>query len=264
MPNAIHRKILLIGGPGSGKTTQLRTLPGKKFCYFFDPNAFASLDGIEYESETFLPQFDDLDLSVKTLSGMSKGEKHDSPKGVREPLVYTDWQDDLEQRVKDKYFEGIDVLMLDSATMFLAAIMDRVQFLNGRLGKHPEQDDYTAQMANAMTAMRILTGLPCPTLLVTAHHKYQQDRVSKQLRNEPMLTGELKVKFPLLFTDIFVTRCESDQHEEKFVIQTRPDRENPYIRTSIRGLDFTEDVAIESWDDPLSYGIGKIIKEAGK
>ena len=38
-------RILAIGPAGSGKTTQLRTLPGKKLLFCFEDNALNSLKG---------------------------------------------------------------------------------------------------------------------------------------------------------------------------------------------------------------------------
>ena len=45
-------RILAIGPAGSGKTTQLRTLPGKKLLFCFEDNALNSLQGdpdIDYQ-----------------------------------------------------------------------------------------------------------------------------------------------------------------------------------------------------------------------
>ncbi|KKL07321.1 hypothetical protein LCGC14_2587250, partial [marine sediment metagenome] len=45
MPNAKDNpdigkaKFLLLGPTGSGKTSQILTLPGKTFCYLFDPSS---------------------------------------------------------------------------------------------------------------------------------------------------------------------------------------------------------------------------------
>ena len=48
-PESGNRKVMAIGPVGVGKTTQERTLPGKKFAYLFDPNARESLQGSDID-----------------------------------------------------------------------------------------------------------------------------------------------------------------------------------------------------------------------
>jgi len=43
-------------------------------------------------------------------------------------------------------------------------------------------------------------------------------------------------------------------------VQTRPDRTNPAIRTTFKGLDMFHDVTIKDWDKPQDYGLGKLLK----
>ena len=60
MPNAAEAKniaphtFLMLGPTGSGKTSQLLTLPGKKFAYLFDPNAILSLRGHDITMKNFI------------------------------------------------------------------------------------------------------------------------------------------------------------------------------------------------------------------
>ena len=85
MPNAkdVHpmetRNIFLWGEMGTGKTTQLLTLPGKKFLFGFDPAVVEAIAGYDVDYEMFLP--DEVNLNV---TSMSKGKvDHTSPR--REP-----------------------------------------------------------------------------------------------------------------------------------------------------------------------------------
>ena len=122
MPNAkdaqdsATENILLVGPTGSGKTSQILTLPGKKFVYIFDPNALATLQGHDVEYGLFLPDVLEVD---STLKGFNKNaKKDDKPASAREPRVYMDWGEDFNGRVEKDYFKDFDWICFDSLTFF--------------------------------------------------------------------------------------------------------------------------------------------------
>lgn len=259
MPNAkgaealSKHKFLLLGDTGSGKTTQLLTFPGKKFAYLFDPNAILSLRGHDIEYEEFLP--DQLNLSVKSLS---KG-KGDSTTSYQSD-IYLRWEQDFDQRVKDGFFDDIDVISLDSITTLLDLIMDRTLSINGRAGHWPQQDDYGPQMITFINICRTLTSMD-KTLIMTGHLELRQDDLSKKIVRQPVMTGKLKTKIPLLFSDIFI--CESDndgQGHTSHKIQTVKDRQMTAVRSSFKpALEPFEDVTID-WDKPVEgQGLGGLV-----
>ena len=259
MPNAktahetsAHR-LLLLGDTGAGKTSQFLTLPGKKFAYLFDPNALLSLRGHDVDYEEFLP--DQLNLSVKSLA---KG-KGDNTTNYQNDL-YVKWEKDFQERVRDGFFNQYDAIALDSATTFLDLIMDRVLTINGRAGSWPQQDDYGPQMLTFLNVCRTLNSLGKP-ILMTGHMEVKKDELQQRIFRQPMMTGRLKLKIPLLFSDVFVCEVENDgRGQVKHKIMTAPDRMTTSVRTSIRGLQSFEDVTID-WSKPLEdQGIGGLIK----
>ena len=143
MPNAKDitglppQNIMVIGETGSGKTTQIRTLPGKKFVYIFDPNALASLKGCDCDYEVFMPNALELDA---TLKGFNKGSKSDRMEGGSriEPTTYPNWVNDINKRVADGFFDDYNWICFDSLTFLGKAIMDRQCFINNRYGKVEE------------------------------------------------------------------------------------------------------------------------------
>jgi hypothetical protein len=247
------RKFLLLGDTGGGKTTQFLTLPGRKFAYLFDPNAILSLQGHDLEYEEFLP--DRLNLSVKSLA---KG-RGDSTTNFQNDL-YVSWEKDFNDRIKGGYFDNIDAILFDSATTFLDLIMDRVLTINGRAGSWPQQDDYGPQMLAFQNVCRQATALG-KTVVMTGHVEMKQDELTKRIYRSPMLTGRLKTKVPLLFSDIYLCEATNDgKGVTKHTIQTVPDRTMTTIRCTMKGLNPVEDVTID-WNKPIeSQGIGGLMK----
>lgn len=258
MPNARDakdlktHKFLLLGDTGSGKTTQLLTLPGKKFAYLFDPNAILSLRGHDLDYEEFLP--DRLNLSVKSLS-KDKGDKTTAFKND----LYVEFEKDFNERVSSGFFDGYDVIAMDSATTLLDLIMDRVLTINGRAGNWPQQDDYGPQMLVFTNICRTLMSMN-KVIFMTGHLETKQDALTNKIYRQPMMTGRLTKKIPLLFSDIFTCEVENDQRGGvRHKIQTIPDRTTTTVRTSIKGMEAFEDVTID-WSKPVvGQGIGGLI-----
>ncbi len=253
------RKYLMLGDTGSGKTTQMLTLPGKTFAYLFDPNAIMSLKGHDIEYEEFMP--DRLNLSVKSLT-KDKGDKNSSFKNDMFGL----WERDFNEKLEAGYFEQFDNIALDSATTFLDLIMDRVLTINGRSGNWPQQDDYGPQMLTFTSVCRTLTSLN-KTIFMTGHLEVKEDKLTKRIYRGPMMTGRLRTKIPLLFSDIFVCEVENDGKGQAIhKIMTIPDRTTTTVRTSFKGLNPFEDMSLD-FNKPLEdQGLGKLIKleQAGK
>ncbi len=259
MPNAktahetARNKFLLLGDTGAGKTTQLLTLPGRKFAYLFDPNAILSLQGHDIEYEEFLP--DRLNLSIKSLK-KDVGDKNSNFKND----LYVEWEKDFNDKLNSNFFDQYDVIAMDSATTFLDLIMDRILTINGRAGSWPQQDDYGPQMLAFTNVCRSLMSLD-KYIFMTGHLETKQDALTQRIVRTPMMTGRLKTKIPLLFSDIFVCEVENDGRGNiRHKIQTAPDRMTTTVRTSFKNLAAFEDVTLD-FQKPLErQGIGRFVK----
>lgn len=263
MPNAktsnldAKHRIFLIGDTGSGKTTQILTLPRPTFCYCFDSNAVLSLAGHDIDYEEFLP--DRLNIGVKSLGKSAQvGVK---PKQTYQNNLYTAFEADFNNRVDRGDFDKYNSICIDSATTLLDLIMDHVLTINGRPGSWPQQDDYGPQMVAFTNVVRSLTSMN-KTLLMTGHLEMRQDELSKRIYRTPLMTGRLKTKIPLLFSDIFITDTEVDAKGQKvYRLQTVPDRITTTVRTAIKGLSSYENVTLD-FSKPLdTQGIGKLISK---
>lgn len=246
------KRILMLGTTGAGKTSQFLTLPGKKFAYLFDSNGLLSLQGHDVEYEEFLP--DRINLSAQSLT-KGKGDKNSS----YQSNLYAEWEKDFNDRVDGGFFDNIDNIMIDSATTFLDCIMDRVLTINGRYGTVPQQDDYGPQMLAFQNVCRQLVALG-KNIYMTGHIEVKQDELTKRIWSQPMMTGRLRVKIPLLFSEIFIADAQESNGKIKHRIQTAPDRLNTTVRTSIKGLDAFEDVTIDWTKDPIGQGLGGILE----
>ena len=250
------KTVLAVGYPGSGKTTQIQTLPGRKFGYIFDPNAHRSLAGLDIDYAEFLPTHMEMDLAVKTL----KKGIGDAPSMKRlEPRVYEDWLSDFIARCDAGFFDTIDWLVWDSFTTWAYSINDRLAWLNKRMGSQPQQDDWAAQINHISNVWRVVSSLPC-SIYCTAHMDPRKNDITGRTYNHLMMTGQLRTRIPLLFSDIFVFHANSDEQGPYFEIQTAPDRENPTVRTSVKGLSVFEDVTID-WSQPTEgQGLAAILR----
>jgi len=294
MPNAKNAteeevgkpKFLLIGPSGSGKTSQILTLPGKTFAYLFDPSSLSTLKGHDIEYEMFTPG--KVNLAAVSLS---KG-KSDKRTTEGASSVYAAWEDDADKKlerdakkygmIKRKiwvyddpenehaghfeekeepgcYFDQFDNIAFDSFTTFSDMVMDRILLLNGRPGQFPQQDDWGGQMQTITNVVRTFVSMD-KTLLFTAHDEFKQDEGSKRMCNIILLTGRLRVKLPLLFSEMLHMECASTPTEIRYQVQTRPDRMNPAVRCSFRDLEMFHDVTIEDWTKPTNYGLGKLLR----
>lgn len=258
MPNArdahatSKHKFLLLGDTGSGKTSQFLTLPGRKFIYLFDPNAILSLKGNDLEYEEWLP--DRLNLSVKSL----KKGVGDNTTAYKNDL-YQEWEADFDVKMREGFFDQFDTIGMDSATTLLDLIMDRVLTLNGRAGSWPQQDDYGPQMLIFTNICRTLMSMD-KTIFMTGHLETKQDQLTQRILRTPMMTGRLRTKIPLLFSDIYITEAENDGRGNiVHKLQTVPDRMTTSVRNSIKGLEPFEDVTID-WTKPLeTQGLGSLL-----
>jgi len=271
MPNAAKIEtphtwlVFALGYTGAGKTTNFLTMPGKKFAYLFDPNAIRTLRGHNIDYEEFLP--DVQTFAVKSLA-KKKGSSSREAKGDK-PIVsskgsetYRFWEEHFETSLENGFFDHYDSILFDSATTFLDIIMDRVLTINGRPGQWPNQDDYGPQMVTFTSIVRAACALG-KNLFFTGHVEITKDDITSRVFQTPILTGKLKAKLPLLFSEILFFEAAADTRGTvDYIVQTKPDRLTPLIRTTLRGLDYKENINID-FSKPLEgQGLYSLIQKS--
>ena len=267
MPNAIDKKadtkptVLALGLPGAGKTSQILTLPGRKFAYLFDPQAINTLMGYDIEYKEFLP--DKLSLRLTSLSENVRKREGLNPNRNHGREVYEAWEKDFETKAESGFFDDFDVICFDSFTTLSDMVMDGVLAVNGRGGQWPQQDDYGPQMLTLSNIMRTATSLN-KLIYVTGHIEMKQDEASKRMMMTPLMTGRLKTKLPILFSELLSFEAAADMKGNiSWVVQTRPDRLTPIARTSMKHVSFKEDVTIDWTKDPEGQGLAALMRKGG-
>lgn len=250
-----YHKVLMLGTAGAGKTTQLLTLPRPAFIYVFDPNALESLKGHDIDFRTFLP--DKVPMHASSLA-KGKGDRPSTKEFGSE--VYKRFEEHAETALDTGFFDNYQTIAFDSMTTLLDLIMDRILTINGRPGEWPNQDDYGPQMNTFANICRRFTS-QAKVLYFTGHVEMRQDDISKKVTWQPLMTGRLKVKIPLLFTDTFMAIADTSRDgETSYNIQTRPTREFPLCRTSIKDVKFMENMTLD-FSEPLDQqGLGALLK----
>lgn len=248
---ASHR-ILMLGNTGSGKTTQILTLPGRKYVHIFDQNALLSLQGHDIEYDEYMP-----DTIGMAATSMTKGKGDKASSNTSES--YRRFETEFNERMQNGFFDQFDWVCFDGATTLLDLIMDRVLTINGRFGTWPHQDDHGPVMVAFTNICRNLTAMGKSTYM-TGHLETRQDQVTQKIETRPMMTGRLVVKIPLLFSDVFASDAVQNKDSKAlYRIQTAPTEDIRTIRTSIKGLNVFEDVSIDFTKDPVGQGLGGII-----
>lgn len=264
MPNAkdytkTNEKIMAVGTTGGGKTSGFLTMPGKKFIYIFDPNALSTLRGHDIDYELFTPDILPMD-AIALKAGV-----RDSYGRPPEPKTYVDFENHFENAIRDNFFADYDAIGFDGMTTFSDIVMDRILYINGRPGKWPEQADWTACMNTTINVLRTLTSIETANIYVTAHIEFKQEEASQKMLNILTLIGRLRQRLPLLFSEIWRFYADQDNKgKTRFYVQTQSDRYNPFLRTTMRGLETNEDVTIEDWHNPENYGISALMKKANQ
>lgn len=267
MPNALDLKediphrIFAIGPIGTGKSTTFLTLPGKKkFMYITDPSGASAYRGYDVDYEAFLQQKLNFTVEARPKGG---GEKKDeiSPTTRLQSFAYAQWEAHFMDSLDDGFFDQFDLLGFDSITTFIDIALDDVTARAGRLQYPPEQGDYNVVKIQVARMLRAMSALNKP-LLIIGHTMYRQNQTTQRLLNEILITGDLQVRAPMLFSSVlYFDYSVGAGDKKKFTVQSGKDSTNENLKTDIKGLSHIQDVTITDWSATAiqKQGLGKFV-----
>lgn len=200
-----HKKAnFLIGGnSGSGKTHLLQTARKPVWIHSFDP------DG----SLTIRDKVDNKSIIVDTRF------ENENPK---DPKIFTLFDKVFDNMLHTKVFEQIGTYALDSATTLGDCVMYWVLKAAGRIGQPPWENDYPQQMSRMSNIIRTMCSLPCDVIL-TCHLSVEKDQISGRMHTVPILTGKLREKIPILFSEQYCMVTEPTPTGTEYKLLTQPD-----------------------------------------
>ncbi len=255
-------KFIIQGPSGSGKSTIAATLPGKTLVLLLDPAGRSAYEGHPH-IDVIVYEIQMLDITPYSLTkAVRQGQVADPVTHGKEPETYMRFGRDWEELWNTGKFMEYDNVVVDSITTLSALAMDYVQAKNNRYGQPPQIDDYTPQMIGITKVFRVGTMLPMRVVFIM-HEEMVQDGLTQKIVNQPLVTGKLKSQLPILVNHHL--RCEAvadpTTKKTKFLLQVRPDRYTPAIKSSFKGLDERIDVTITDFKNVQTQGLGKVLKE---
>lgn len=206
--NATMSKInvLIYGGTGSGKTYSLRTFRTPIWIDSFDPGGSISLKDFIADGRAIVnTQF----------------EKEDADK----PTAWEAWEKTFLSHEKSGVFNHIGTYAIDSATTWASAALNAVLKKVGRTGGVPQQNDWYPQMTLMEKSLKRIMSLPCDVVFI-CHDDTQKDEILGSIMRAPLLTGKLKKRVPLLFSEIYYALARRSSKGTEYVWQMQKDSQN--------------------------------------
>jgi hypothetical protein len=175
---------LLLGEMGSGKSFLARTARKPVLFDSFDPGGTKGLQ----------PWIDKGEIIADT-----RWEK-EKPLA---PFAYDEWVRTMDYRVQIGLFDHIGTYILDSATTWSAAIMNRILEKAGRKGDSPKfTRDYEPQKRRIVNHIHEMLDLPCDFFLTGHLEPIDDPNIGIKFRF--LTTGKGSIIIPTLFDEVWV------------------------------------------------------------
>lgn len=233
---------IIYGPPKVGKTHIIRTCPGPILVHSFDPGGTIVLE-------------DDI-KSGKTI--VDTRFEVDDPLA---PKAFLMWEKEMNQLIKDRFFDHVGTYVLDSMTTWSQCIMYEVIKKGAiaskgkrKVGGHPRKQDWMPQMSDIENWMRKFVGLPCNCVLL-GHDDLPTNEDGEPIDDRRlMITGKLSKKVPALFDEVYYMGIKNTVTGERS-LQTQPkNRVSAGSRLGRGGK-------LDTFEEP---DITKILKKVGR
>ena len=256
------RQLLLAGDQGTGKSTQILTLKGRKFMYIFGQNAIPIAKRLTDEDELslWLPDPGTLDIfphSVKKEGKVARASKYDKR---RVPDTYDRWAEDFDNKLSEDYFSSFEWLIVDDLTGLYGLNFDAISSIQISAGSLDDRNDYQISGNQLSNVARLLWTAPC-NVLAMAHVELRQDNRSKLLEEQLFLPGSARTRVPHNFDSLLTETETSPDGEVKYFVSRQKDKKHKFIRCSFP-MAPRVDVTLD-FKKPLQVqGLQKILDDA--
>ena len=199
-------RVLIYGGSGTGKTYSLRTFRYPLWVDSFDPQGSIALQDLVKEGNAI-------------IQNAYEDENPDKPK------AFEAWDTAFTKQVQQGLFNHVGTYVLDSATTWASAALNVVLAKSGRPGGVPQQNDWYPQMVLMEKGLRRIMTLPCDIVFI-CHDDVVEDKILGSISRSPMMTGKLKKRIPLLFSEVYYAQARRTSKGTEYVWQMQRDAQN--------------------------------------
>lgn len=175
---------LVYGGFGTGKTTLITTCREPILIHSFDPGGTESITDA---------------LKTKEIYVDTRYEGEDPLK----PTVWEKWDKEFNRLYNGDVLNTIGTFVIDSGTTWAQAALNLIIKKAGRAGGAPFQQDYLPAMTLMENAIRKIMSAKCDFLFI-CHEDVTEDKTLGKMFIGPQLTGKLRQRIPLLFSELYV------------------------------------------------------------
>jgi len=229
-------KCIIIGDPGTGKSIFASSAPTPGFVFDFGTQIM-SYRGLDFDYNQF-------DLS---------------------PIGWVNFEKSLIQVKKDVAEDKYQTVIVDDTTGMTDLAMERALQLDPKRSESggPIWNVHYMMVRNLMEGrLRQIFDLKC-NVIVICHLAYITDQKTGAILGvEPMLTGQLSIKLPSYFDEVYYTTTKREGGDTKWYIQTVPIGYN-HARSRMSGrLRILPDLIPNDWHELMDYVTGKKKKAA--
>lgn len=220
-----HR-ILLIGSPGTRKTSFICSIPGKTKILDFDGKVGGAAAWFAAKNPERLKQ-----IEVEELAS-NLDPNFDPMTRVSEIIA----KDLIPQQKAGKM--EFDTLAIDSMTTFSAATLRHIIKTNPGIkrstsaqGVQACQQDYGILKREFGRLIPGLLGLPM-NFIATAHFEVDKSELTGEIIRKPIMDGSFAQSLPIFFDEVYALKVR----DGKTYAQTQPDIYFDFCRSSIPGI----------------------------
>jgi len=195
--------ILLYGDFGTGKTNIIPTCPGPVLTHSFDPGGLVTIKKELADEES-------------GIFGDIRFEKEDP----MNPTVWDLWKKEYERMKRGDILNQLGTFVLDSGTTWASAAMNVILKKAGRTGGPPHQNDYLPAMSMMENKIKDILNHRCHFLFI-CHEDSTKDDTTGRMFIGPLLMGKLRMRIPLLFSEMYCAQAKQTAAGTEYSLLTR-------------------------------------------